>query len=286
MTILQAIHVLELELPIADDSVKKAYRQQAKVWHPDNFRIYTQQIDAGRRFIEIKQAYDMLQGLTAKEITLYIQDSTTITRNRAAEAPAYNNHLPLFDTPLYKEAENIFSLFYLFAKWKWFGLPTHLAAIYSRVDNYIKPHKTGIGPQVARLLLFIAIAGGTTLLAAICVPIIAFASLLFVPLMWIYIKSVKALTLLAKVLLGYLPAPNCGRLTGELSYLIMRTLMPVILLVGGLNYMPFTSLRIVYWLLLSGYILFTVLINISVLYEWISFFRVQYLRTQIKNPNS
>jgi hypothetical protein len=84
-------------------------------------------------------------------------------------------------------------------------------------------------------------------------------------------------------MLGYLPSPNCGSLGGELLYLFLRSLLPVILLLAGIIYIPFWEMAPAYLLLFSGYIAFTLFINISVLYEWVLFYRVQYLRSKIKN---
>lgn len=285
MTILQAIHILELERPYTHDGIKKAYRQQAKLWHPDNFRVYEQQIEAGRRFIEIKEAYDQLVSLDIKALNSYnpAYDNAILKRNRAAEPIRNKEEHKLFKTPLFKEADNILSLFYLFAKWNWFGLPMLFAKAYNVVNNYIKPHKKGYGPSAARFILFLFIILCSTALAAAVVPILVFIALLFTPLMWIYIKSVKGLTKVFTYVIGYLPAPNCGYIGGELLYLTLRSLMPVILIIAAVLYIPFSDMANVYLLLFSGYIVFTLFITISVLYEWVSFYRVQYLRSKIKN---
>ena len=284
MTILQAIHILELERPYTYDGIKKAYRQQAKLWHPDNFRVYEQQIEAGRRFIEIKEAYDQLVSIDIEALNNYnpAYDTDILKRNRAAEPIRYKEEHKLFKTPLFKEADNILSLFYLFAKWNWFGLPMLFAKAYNVVNDYIKPHKRGYGPGLARFVLFLFIILGSTALAAIVVPILVFIALLFAPLMWVYIKSVKGLTKLFTHILGFIPAPNCGHIGGELFYLGLRSLMPIILIIAAVLYIPFSEMANVYLLLFSGYIVFTLFITISVLYEWVSFYRVQYLRSRIK----
>lgn len=284
MTILQAIYILELDKPYTAESIKKAYREQAKLWHPDNFRVYEQQIEAGRRFIQIKEAYDYLQALDITDLNNYnpYDESDIIKRNRAAERVVNKEH-KIFSTPLFKEADNILSLFYLFAKWNWFGLPGLFSKAYTTVNEYIKPNKQGFGPAVARFSLFVLIILLSSTLAAVTVPLLAFVALLFAPLMWLYIKTVKWLTVLFKGMLGYLPSPNCGSLGGELLYLLLRSLLPVILLLAGIIYIPFWEMAPAYLLLFSGYIAFTLFINISVLYEWILFYRVQYLRSKIKN---
>ncbi|UPT65400.1 MAG: J domain-containing protein [Sphingobacteriales bacterium JAD_PAG50586_3] len=284
MTILQATYILELDKPYTTDGIKKAYREQAKLWHPDNFRVYEQQIEAGRRFIQIKEAYDYLRVLDIADLNNYnpnIEDGI-LYRNRASEYSIAHKH-KIFSTPLFKEADNILSLFYLFAKWKWFGLPGIFSKAYNAANEYIRPNKQGLGPTLARFALFILIILMGAILAAITVPLLAFIALLFAPLMWLYIKSVQWLTTLFKKVLGYLPAPNCGFLSGELLYLGLRSLMPVILLVAGIVYIPFRQMPAAYLLLFSGYIAFTIFITISVLYEWVSFYRVQYLRSKIKN---
>lgn len=284
MTILQAIHILELDKPYTVESIKKAYREQAKLWHPDNFRLYEQQIEAGRRFIQIKEAYDFLRPIAIADLNNYspLNDEGILTRNRAAEYSVTHKH-KIFNTPLFKEADNILSLFYLFAKWNWFGLPSLFSKAYNTANEYIKPHKQGYGPALARFGLFIMIVVSSAVFAAITVPLLAFIALLFAPLMWLYIKSVKWLTVLAKRILGYLPSPNCGNLSGELIYLALRSFLPALLLIAGIIYIPFGEMTPAYLLIFSGYIAFTLFINISVLYEWVSFYRVQYLRSKIKN---
>lgn len=284
MTILQATYILELDKPYTAESIKKAYREQAKLWHPDNFRVYEQQIEAGRRFIQIKEAYDYLSALDITDLNNYspYDESDIVKRNRASER-AVNKEHKIFSTPLFKEADNILSLFYLFAKWNWFGLPGLFSKAYTVVNEYIKPNKQGFGPAVARFSLFVLIILLSSTLAAVTVPLLTFIALLFAPLMWLYIKSVKWLTVLFKRMLGYLPSPNCGSLGGELLYLFLRSLLPVILLLAGIIYIPFWEMAPAYLLLFSGYIAFTLFINISVLYEWVLFYRVQYLRSKIKN---
>lgn len=284
MTIQQAIAILALQLPTSPEAIKKAYREQAKLWHPDNFRLYEQQIEAGHRFIQAKEAYDLLRVTDIASLNNYKPglDDDILRRNRYAEGPAYSTDLPIFDTPVFKEAQNIFSLFYLLSKWDWLGVPAFFSQSYRKVNNYIQPHKEGLGPAIARLFLFMLIAASAIVLAAVSLPLFAFAGLVFVPLLWFYVKMVKWLTLLFEKMLGYLPAPNCGHLGGELVYLFIRTLLPVALLIGGIIYLPTIHITFAGWLLLCGYLLFIALIGASVLYEWVSFARVLYLRGKIK----
>jgi hypothetical protein len=271
-------------MPTSAEGIKKAYRTQAKQWHPDNFTLYEQQIEAGHYFIRAKEAYDLLLTLNIADLNNYKpqDESDLIKRDRASERPYTTEHR-IFKTPLFKEADNILSLFYLFAKWDLLGLPTIFSKAYNSVNQYIHPQKQGYGPTTARFILFSLIIVFSTVLAALVVPILVFVAIMFAPLMWFYIKSVKALTVIFKRTLGYLPAPNCGNLGGELLYLCLRSLFPVILLIAGILFIPFTDMRYSSLLLFSGYLAFTAFINISVLYEWVSFYRVQYLRSKIKN---
>lgn len=283
MTIQQAITILGIELPTSPQAIKKSYREQAKLWHPDNFRIYEQQIDAGHRFIEIKQAYDFLLTVDMDSLNRYRPglDDDIVRRNRRAEDPAYNNDLRIFHTPIFREAQNIFSLFYLFSKWDWFGVPAFIRHSYHKTNQYIKPHNDGLGPAFARLFLFVLILFGAVVFVAVSLPLFFFGALLFIPFMWLYIKSVKGLTQMAQKLLGYVPAPNCGHLRGELAYLFIRTLMPLLLVIGGLIILTKVHISPSGWLLIIGYPAFLLLITTSILYEWISFIRVQSLRTKI-----
>jgi hypothetical protein len=271
-------------MPTTAEGIKKAYRNQAKQWHPDNFTLYEQQIEAGHYFIRAKEAYDLLLTLNIADLNNYKphDESDLVKRNRAVEKHYTTEH-KLFKTPLFKEANNVLSLFYLFAKWNWLGLPTVFTKAYNTVNQYIQPNKQGYGPTTARFVLFVIIIIASTALAAIAVPLIVFAAIMFAPLLLIYIKSVKLLTALFKKALGYMPAPNCGYLSGELLYLGLRSLLPTLLLTVAILWIPFTIMSYSILLLFSGYIAFVVFITISVLYEWVSFFRVQYLRSKIKN---
>ena len=271
-------------MPTSAEGIKKAYRTQAKQWHPDNFTLYEQQIEAGHYFIRAKEAYDLLLTLNIADLNNYKpqDESDLVKRDRASERPYTTEHR-IFKTPLFKEADNILSLFYLFAKWDLLGLPAIFSKAYNSVNQYIHPQKQGYGPTTARFILFSLIIVFSTVLAALVVPILVFVAIMFAPLMWFYIKSVKALTVIFKRTLGYLPAPNCGNLGGELLYLCLRSLFPVMLLIAGILFIPFTDMRYSSLLLFSGYLAFTAFINISVLYEWVSFYRVQYLRSKIKN---
>lgn len=284
MTLQQAIAILGIQVPTSPDAIKKAYREQAKLWHPDNFRLYEQQIEAGHRFIEIKEAYDTLMRVDIASLNSYRPglDDDIVRRNRRAESPAYNNDLKIFDTPIFKEAQNIFSLFYLFSKWDWFGVPAFFSHSYQKVNHYIKPHNDGLGPAFARLFLFTLILVGALVFAALSLPLFFFGALLFIPLMWLYVKIVKALTALMHSVLGYLPAPNCGYLAGELTYLFIRTLLPALLIVAGILLIVNVHISPSGWLLLCGYPAFLALIITSVLYEWVSFFRVRYIRAKIR----
>lgn len=275
---------MQLEMPTSAEGIKKAYRTQAKQWHPDNFTLYEQQIEAGHYFIRAKEAYDLLLTVNITDLNNYKHqdESDLVKRDRASERPYTTEH-KIFKTPLFKEADNILSLFYLFAKWDWLGLPATFSKAYNSVNQYIQPQKQGYGPTTARFILFAVIIVFSTVLAALVVPLLVFAAIMFAPLMWFYIKSIKALTSLFKKLLGYQPTPNCGHLGGELLYLGLRSLLPLILLVVGVLYIPFTDMHFSTLLLFSGYVVFTAFINISVLYEWVSFYRVQYLRSKIKN---
>ena len=284
MTIQQAIAILALQMPTSSEAIKKAYREQAKLWHPDNFRLYDQQIEAGHRFIQAKEAYDFLRTVDIASLNNYkpAVDDGILRRNRHAEAPGYTNDIPLFNTPIFKEAQNIFSLFYLLSKWDWLGVPAFFSQSYHKVNRYIQPHKEGLVPAMARLFLFVLIAVSAIVLAGVSLPLFAFAGMVFVPLMWLYVKIVKWATLLLQKVLGYLPSPNCGRVQGELIYLFIRTWVPVALIIWGVVYLPTLHISFAGWLFLGGYLLFIALIGASVLYEWVSFASVLYLRRKFK----
>lgn len=70
MTIQEALKTLELKPPVSEESLKSAYRNAAKRFHPDRYAAYDRKLWAGEKFIRAKEAYDLLRGaalLTVRE---------------------------------------------------------------------------------------------------------------------------------------------------------------------------------------------------------------------------
>lgn len=89
MTIKEAIEILELDLPISHDDVKKAYRRKAKTHHPDKHRESISTSFHKEQFINAKNANELL--LSHSELVLNspgrYRDPVKVKR-RASPRPA------------------------------------------------------------------------------------------------------------------------------------------------------------------------------------------------------
>jgi len=61
MTVEDALRTLDIKPPVSENSLKTAYRNLAKRFHPDRYASYDRQIWAAEKFIRVKQAYDALR---------------------------------------------------------------------------------------------------------------------------------------------------------------------------------------------------------------------------------
>lgn len=63
MTETEALRLLGLTWPTPYKEVRRAFRQMAMKYHPDRYQLFTQKAWATRRFIETKEAHDLLLSL-------------------------------------------------------------------------------------------------------------------------------------------------------------------------------------------------------------------------------
>ena len=110
MTIREAIAVLELQVPVTHEDVRKAFRVQAKKYHPDRQRDERLQADASKRFIAARQASELL--LLKSEAVINAPEARrapdpVIRRERRAPAAPPK----IVESPLIKELDNVQRLF-------------------------------------------------------------------------------------------------------------------------------------------------------------------------------
>ncbi len=110
MTIREAIEVLGLEKPISHEAVKKAFRDKAKLYHPDKQKDEQSRIVASDKFIAVRIASETLLSLSIA----VINDPASHRRpdpiiRRQQRAPVKQE--PVFDSPLIKEFDNVIRLF-------------------------------------------------------------------------------------------------------------------------------------------------------------------------------
>jgi len=110
MTIKEAIEVLGLEKPISHEAVKKAFRDRAKLYHPDKQKDEESRIVASDKFIAVRNASETLLSLSVA----IINDPASLRRpdpvvRRQQRAPVKQE--PIFDSLLIKEFDNVIRLF-------------------------------------------------------------------------------------------------------------------------------------------------------------------------------
>lgn len=285
MTVNEAITLLGLTLPTTPTDVKKAYYAKAKLWHPDNFDDYRAQLEGGQKFIKAKQAYDFLLSIDLSDLNTlnarHTKDAETLTRNRTTEAPAYSNEVPLFKTPVFKELDNVFSLFSYIGNWAIFNKLN-----FSRLFNFIKQPNQSLWHLLLNAVGFILVGVVLTLLGALLFPLAFFGAILFIPLVYGHIYNLKGFTSLLTQYLGYAPSPNCGHSKGERLYLIIRLIYPTITITVGL-YIVY-NYTFGWWgiALTFGFWVYIALVLPSLVYEWVLAYKAQRIRQEIKQTYS
>jgi hypothetical protein len=297
MNIREAISILELSLPVSEESIKKAFRVKARTFHPDNFRIYEQQIEAARYFIRVREAYELLMKQPVESINRFAnfmayQDELNV--NAPAPDPG-RGMVDLTQSPLYREFGNLFSFFYLFRgvklrgsfKFLWRFSPDAFFKRMLRSDTgYSGPLgwllKT-IG-ALMRLSVYLLILVVFAVFGLIIMPALIFGAILFFPLFWLYSSSNRYLIARMEGLLGYTPGPACRKVSGELIYLGIRTfpviLSDILLAWAVIRLYPVSGWAIHF--LLSGLCFFMLILSLSVVYEWIAFYRMRILKRKMK----
>jgi hypothetical protein len=109
MTIREAIDILELEKPVRHEAIKKAFRDKAKIYHPDRHEGSQAQKIASDKFIEVRKASETLLSLSEA----VINDPASHRRpdpiiRRAPRTPAPQS--PVFTSPITAEFDNLIRL--------------------------------------------------------------------------------------------------------------------------------------------------------------------------------
>jgi hypothetical protein len=112
MTIREAIAVLDLQLPINHDDVRRAFRRMAKLYHPDLHRDEHLREQASKQFIAARQASELLlrkpEGLINAPESQRVTEPIVRRERRPASPPP-----KIVDAPLVKEFDNVVKLFLL-----------------------------------------------------------------------------------------------------------------------------------------------------------------------------
>ncbi len=149
MTIREAIAILDLQLPVSHDDVRKAFRSKAKIFHPDKHRDERLQEQASKQFISARQASELL--LRKSEFVINSPESHRATdpivrRERRPPPPPPK----IVESPLIKEMDNVLKLFQLLSSdrkktrsktIKWTFSPA--AIIGKWYENLIEKHYPG-----------------------------------------------------------------------------------------------------------------------------------------------
>lgn len=92
MTIQEALKTLELKPPVSEDSLKTAYRNAAKRFHPDRYAAYDRKIWAGEKFIKAKEAYDLLRSVDLQTIHDGLQTDIAGEASRPRQTTVFDNY--------------------------------------------------------------------------------------------------------------------------------------------------------------------------------------------------
>jgi len=92
MTIQEALKTLELKPPVSEESLKSAYRNAAKRFHPDRYAAYDRKLWAGEKFIRAKEAYDLLRGVDLQTVRDGSPADIAGERTRPKQTTVFDNY--------------------------------------------------------------------------------------------------------------------------------------------------------------------------------------------------
>lgn len=272
----RALETLSLVSGVTKKEVKIRFRELAKIHHPDLYQNYPDQSEAVSEFIKIKEAYDFLMNYPGDVIIVSENEPILRVKKRA-----YTTNYKLPDWLVLKELKNAISLLRLIRLNTVINLlnPTQINSWFQRTEvnerNYHVRHWLNLWNLLKLMAVsFIYLCAFILFtLASFCFAI-CFA--LFYPFLWLYNKLVNAFMKLYTAVWGYTPSPTCGKLRGEIIYLLTRSLPVVafcilIALLTHRYYIYRTSFA--FWAL-SPLNAFALVMLSSIAYEWSCFFRI------------
>jgi hypothetical protein len=291
MTIREAIAVLDLQLPVSHDDVRKAFRRMAKLYHPDLQREEHLREQASKRFIAARQASEIL--LRKPEAVINAPESQRATdpivrRERRPPPPPPK----IVDAPLVKEFDNVMKLFQLLMgkkdgrKWmfRWTFSPTVLIGRW--YEELIERHYPGedrlSGVAFALFRFFRLLFGAIFLIAAFLLMSIAglMAVVLFFPPAMVFyaLYSIyhSALQTVAQKLNKQVKRGDISTwLSARREYLWYRTLPLGLFGLAAWGTISFGKTGTIYLESIAWLICLPILLlALSITYEWLHYRRI------------
>lgn len=134
-----AAHILGLNLPASLDEIRKRYRELVKQYHPDKHTSLSDQARSAEKFIEIKEAYDLLvRSNNVEPQKDSSEDEVVVNIMRARESEDYDPSRSFWIV------ESLFSDLHGLARQatRWFREPVQ--SLYSRYSDISKDSRIPI----------------------------------------------------------------------------------------------------------------------------------------------
>ena len=300
MTNREAIAILELQIPLSHEDVRKAFRRMAKIYHPDLQREPEKQEEASKKFIAIRQASEWL--LSKSETA--INSPEPIRREPSILRRPYKRATPqpkIKDLPIIKELDNVILLVELIIgkrknnqkrSFSWKFSPSNLIGKW--YESLIEKHYPGEdklqGFSFAIFRFFRLFIGSIFLIAGfflLSVIGLLGAVILFPPFMVFYLLYTIYIAALEYVT----PGLNKKIIKGDLEswirvrrvYLFYRSFPLSLFLLASWGTIAFGQTGTIYLQSISWLICIpVVMLMMSVLFEWIQFHKIQ---NRSKNKN-
>ena len=300
MTNREAIAILELQIPLSHEDVRKAFRRMAKIYHPDLQREPEKQEEASKKFIAVRQASEWLLSKSESAINAPepIRREPTIVR-RPYKRPAPQPKIK--DLPIIKELDNVILLVELIIgkrknnkkrSFPWKFNPSNLLGKW--YESLIEKHYPGEdnlqGFSFAIFRFFRLFIGAIFLIAGffiLSVIGLLAAVILFPPFMVFYLLYITYIAALEFVT----PKLNKKIIKGDLEswirvrrvYLLYRSYPLALFLLVSWGTITFGQTGTIYLQSISWLICIpVVMLMMSVLFEWIQFHKIQ---NRSKNKN-
>lgn len=301
MTNREAIAILELQIPLSHEDVRRAFRRMAKMYHPDLQREPEKQEEASKKFIDVRQASEWLLSKSESEINA----PEPIRREPAIVRRTYKRAAPqpkIKDLAIIKELDNVILLLELIIgkrknnqkrsfSWK-FSPSTLIGKWY---ESLIEKHYPGEdklqGFSFAIFRFFRLLIGAIFLIAGFFIlSIIGLLGcvILFPPLMVFYLLYsiyIAALEILATRLNKKIKRGDLDTwIQVRKTYLAYRSFPLVLFILTSWGTIKFGKTGTIYLQSISWLICIPVaMLIMSVLYEWIHFRKIKIQRQNNKS---